>query len=149
LFIFIIEPKKREDLPEERRRFDSKTFRALSPLIILVVLSAIVNIPSLKKFLSNCLGEWEVIPVFADKKEGFKHPCQCLVLDYGSKPPFLYPILKPTSEQFKSALKLWITRIWGPFFAYSLFFAVAFIMAWSGMEVVNGKLVPSPYFKQA
>ena len=148
LFVyFYYRTKKREDISEERIRFDAKTLRALSPLIILVVLSAIVNIPSLKKFLSNCLGEWEVIPVFADKKEDLNILANVwfwiMVVSLLS-----IPILKPTSEQFKNALKLWITRIWGPFFAYSLFFAVAFIMAWSGMEVVNGKLVPSPYFKQ-
>lgn len=57
-------------------------------------------------------------------------------------------ILKPTGKQLKNVFKLWITRIWGPFLAYSLFFAVAFIMAWSAMEVVNGKLVPSQYFAQ-
>ncbi|MCX8034262.1 MAG: L-lactate permease, partial [Thermodesulfovibrio sp.] len=55
-------------------------------------------------------------------------------------------ILKPTGKQLKNATQVWITRIWGPFLAYSLFFAVAFIMAWSAMEVVNGKLVPSQYF---
>ncbi|NAZ29954.1 MAG: L-lactate permease [Caldimicrobium sp.] len=148
LFVYLYyRTKKREDIPEERSRFDAKTFRALSPLLILVVLSAIVNIPSLKKFLSNCLGEWEVIPVFADKKEDLNILANVwfwiMIVSLLS-----ILILKPTSEQFKNALKLWITRIWGPFFAYSLFFAVAFIMAWSGMEVVNGKLVPSPYFKQ-
>jgi lactate permease len=148
LFVyFYYRTKKREDISEERSRFDAKTFRALSPLLILVVLSAIVNIPSLKKFLANCLGEWEVIPVFADKKEDLNILANVwfwiMVVSLLS-----VLILKPTSEQFKNALKLWITRIWGPFFAYSLFFAVAFIMAWSGMEVVNGKLVPSPYFKQ-
>ncbi|WP_245792001.1 L-lactate permease [Desulfurobacterium indicum] len=57
------------------------------------------------------------------------------------------PILNPTKEQLLNAFKTWKQRVSGPFIAYSLFFAVAFIMAWSGMEIVNGKLAPGSNFK--
>ena len=148
LFVyFYYRNRKSEGLQTEKRSFDVETLRALSPLIILVIISAIVNIPSIKKFLSNCLGDWEVISIFADKKEDLNILSNVwfwiMVVSFLS-----VFILKPTSEQLKNTVKLWIRRIWGPFFAYSLFFAVAFIMAWSGMEVVNGRLVPGAYFKE-
>ncbi len=122
-------------------------FRSCMPFILLIIISLIVNIPSIKIKLENMLGQAEVVRIIADKKEDLNIPGNvwfwimvvCI---------FSIFILKPTGTQLKNALSLWIKRIWGPFFAYSLFFAVAFIMAWSAMEVVNGKLIPSQYFAQ-
>jgi lactate permease len=131
----------------ERIRFNREVFRASSPFLLLVLFSLIVNIPKIKIFFANLLGSYEVIRIFADKKEDLNIMANVwfwiLVVSVIS-----VPILKPSSEQMKRVLKLWITRVGGPFVAYSLFFAVAFIMAWSGMEIVNDKLVPGPYFKE-
>lgn len=127
--------------------FNKEIFKACLPFILLVIISLIVNIPSIKMNLENMLGQTEVIRVIADKKEDLNILGNVwfwiMVVSFIS-----IFILKPTGKQLKNVFKLWITRIWGPFLAYSLFFAVAFIMAWSAMEVVNGKLVPSQYFAQ-
>jgi len=127
--------------------FNRDVFKACLPFILLIIISLIVNIPSLKMKLENVLGQAEVIRIIADKKEDLNIMGNVwfwiMVVSFIS-----IFILKPTGKQLGNAFKLWITRIWGPFFAYSLFFAVAFIMAWSAMEVVNGKLVPSQYFAQ-
>ncbi len=127
--------------------FDREIFRSCMPFILLIIISLIVNIPPIKIKLENMLGQVEVVRIIADKKEDlnilgnvwFWIMVVCILSIF---------ILKPTVTQLKNASSLWMKRIWGPFFAYSLFFAVAFIMAWSAMEVVNGKLVPSQYFTQ-
>ena len=117
-----------------------------SPFLLLTVFSLIVNIPSIKVKLANALGKAEIFHIFANKYEDLNILAKvwfwifvvCIISTF---------ILRPSKEQFGRAFKTWITRIWGPFLAYSLFFAVAFIMAWSAMDIINGKLAPSPYFK--
>lgn len=143
---FYFKLKNSQTVKENKPRLTLGLLKSLSPFIILIVLSFIVNIEFVKIKLSNLLGNKEVIHVFADKKEDLNIlsnvwfwimvTCFLSIL-----------ILRPSSQQLKNAFFLWFKRIWGPFLAYSLFFAVAFIMAWSAMEVVNGKLVPSQYFK--
>ncbi|MGC9045076.1 L-lactate permease [Thermodesulfovibrio sp. 3462-1] len=127
--------------------FNKEVFIACLPFILLIIISLIVNIPTIKMKLENVLGQTEVIRIIADKKEDLNILGNVwfwiMVVSFIS-----IFILKPSGKQLRNVFKLWITRIWGPFLAYSLFFAVAFIMAWSAMEVVNGKLVPSQYFAQ-
>lgn len=125
--------------------FTKDIFVACLPFILLICISLIVNIPTVKIKLENILGQREVIKIIADKKEDLNILGNVwfwiMVVSFIS-----IFILKPTSKQLSKVLKIWLQRIWGPFLAYSLFFAVAFLMAWSAMEVVNGKLVPSQYF---
>ncbi len=132
---------------QSRAVFNKEVFKSCLPFILLIIISFIVNIPSLKIKLENVLGQTEVIKIIADKKEDLNILGNVwfwiMVVSFLS-----IFILRPTGKQLSNVFKLWITRIWGPFLAYSLFFAVAFIMAWSAMEVVNGKLVPSQYFAQ-
>jgi lactate permease len=56
------------------------------------------------------------------------------------------PVLRPSREQLARAMNLWLRRIWQPFSAYSFFFAVAYVMAWSSMTVSNSSLVPTAQF---
>ncbi len=134
---------KKEEVPGSG--WDEELIVAMSPLILLVVFSLIVNIPGIKKYLAGVLGQAEVIRVIANKKADLNVFANVwfwiLVTSLIS-----IVILRPTSEQLSNTFKVWFQRIWGPFIAYSLFFAVAFVMAWSAMEVVNGKLVPGPHF---
>ena len=130
----------------EKTKFDKHFVRAASPWILLFIFSLITNYPPVKKLLASLPGNLEVISIIGGKK---------IDLNVLAKVYFWIliatlisiPILKPTKEQLNRALSIWIKKIWGPFIAYSLFFAVAFIMAWSGMEIVNGKLVPMAQFK--
>jgi lactate permease len=55
-------------------------------------------------------------------------------------------ILKPSKQQLRNTVTLWVRRIWQPFVGYSFFFGVAYVMAWSAMGLSNGKLVPTPEF---
>ncbi|MEN2986080.1 MAG: L-lactate permease [Thermodesulfovibrionaceae bacterium] len=122
-------------------------FTACLPFVLLICISLIVNIPYIKTELENILGQAEVVRIIADKKEDLNILGNVwfwiMMVSFIS----LF-ILKPTPKQLSKVVKMWLQRIWGPFLAYSLFFSVAFIMAWSAMEVVDGKLVPSQYFTQ-
>ncbi|WP_353684130.1 L-lactate permease [Thermodesulfovibrio sp. 3907-1M] len=132
---------------QSRAVFNKEVFIACLPFILLIIISLIVNIPSLKTKLENVLGQTEVIRIIADKREDLNilGNVWFWIMFVSFISVF---ILRPSGKQLSNVFKLWITRIWGPFLAYSLFFAVAFIMAWSAMEVSNGKLVPSQYFAQ-
>ncbi len=128
-------------------RFDLQTLKSCSPFILLILISFIVNIKSIKFKLAHVLGKAEVFHIFANKYADlnilasvwFWIMVVCILSII---------ILRPNSEQLKNTFKLWIKRTPGPFLAYSLFFAVAFIMAWSAMDIAGGKLTPSPYFKE-
>ncbi|PMP89926.1 MAG: L-lactate permease [Desulfurella sp.] len=130
-----------------RTFFQKDLLVASSPFIILILLSFIVNMHSVKLYLSNLLNPYEIIHIFADKKEDLNilSSVWFWIMVVGILSIF---ILKPTKEQLNKVTKLWLKRIWGPFLAYSLFFSVAYIMAWSGMDVVGSKLVPSLNFTQ-
>ncbi len=125
--------------------FQKELLIASSPFIILILISFVVNIHGVRVYLSNLLNPYEVITVFADKKEDLNILSSVwfwiMVVSFVS-----IFILKPQKDQLNKIVKLWLNRIWGPFLAYSLFFSVAYIMAWSGMDVINGKLLPSVHF---
>ncbi len=145
--IYYRRKNNQKEVSTERPPFNKELLVASSPILILILLSFVVNFPPIKGYLSNVLGDKEIIHVFADKKEDLNILANvwfwifvvCLLS---------IVILRPSKEVLGKVTKVWITRIWGPFLAYSLFFAVAFIMAWSAMEIVEGKLVPGPYFKE-
>ncbi|HEX13210.1 MAG TPA: L-lactate permease, partial [Desulfurella acetivorans] len=130
-----------------RTFFQKDLLVASSPFIILILLSFIVNMHSVKLYLSNLLNPYEIIHIFADKKEDLNilSSVWFWIMVVGILSIF---ILKPTKEQLNKVTKLWLKRIWGPFLAYSLFFSVAYIMAWSGMDVIGSKLIPSSNFTQ-
>lgn len=125
--------------------WDAELLQAMFPLILLVVFSLVVNIPGIKKSLANVLGSAEVIRVIANKKADLNVFANVWFWIFVTC-VLAIPILRPTGEQLKNTFKIWLERSWGPFIAYSLFFAVAFVMAWSAMEIKGGKLVPSPEF---
>jgi len=147
LFVNIYYRRKNKSSAHKNLTFNKELFRAFSPFFLLVIFSLIVNLPSIKAFLANLPGKCEVIRVFADKKEDLNIMAHVWFWIFVVS-VISIPILKPSSNDLKKVFKLWITRIIGPFTAHSLFFAVAFIMAWSGMEIVNNKLTLGPYFKE-
>ena len=145
--VYIIYKKHNGRQLENKPNFDKKMLNACMPFILLIIISLIVNIPFIKLKLESFLGNTEVIKIIADKKEDLNILGNVwfwiMIVSFIS-----IFILKPSANQLNNVFKLWLTRIWGPFLAYSLFFAVAFIMAWSAMEIANGKLVPSQHFAQ-
>jgi len=142
IFVYLYYKKSSSESEVTNANFD---FRAFSPFILLIVISFLVNLSSVKVKLANLLGKAEVIHIFADKRADLNILSSVWFWIFVVCVLSVF-ILKPSKTQLKTATVTWLKRSWGPFLAYSLFFAVAFIMAWSGMEVVGGKLVPSAVF---
>lgn len=120
-------------------KFDTRKFLwAISPWLVLIAFALVISVPQVTQILKAVDG-----PAFYiyDKPVDFDVLIQiytwiflaCLIA---------IPLLKLKSGQVKKVTKLWAGRILQPFLAYSLFFAIAYIMAWSAMHVVDGKLVP-------
>ncbi|MFH1145219.1 MAG: L-lactate permease [Candidatus Eisenbacteria bacterium] len=125
-------------------------WRALSPWIILTILATVVSFPGVNRYLSNLPGRAEVFRIF-DK------PLDLDVL--GQIYTWILTavllsclFLRPSGEQWRRALQVWLKRFLSPFLAYAVYFSIAYVMAWSAMHLVAGAdalqaLVPSPLFQ--
>lgn len=130
--------KKKVDWP--------KVLRAYSPLIILTAFAAFVGIQAISDFLADIPGKWEQIHIWDNRPP--------LDLDILAQiytwilvaiiVSILY--LRPKREVLRRTNNVWIRRIWSPFIAYSVFFAIAYVMAYSAMELDGGELVPGADF---
>jgi lactate permease len=112
-------------------------WRALSPWIILTVLAAIVSFPKINSWLGGIPGGFETFRVFDNKVIDLNILGQIytwiLVAVLAS-----CLFLRPTGEQWKRALEVWLKRFLSPFVAYAVYFSIAYVMAWSAMETVGG-----------
>ncbi len=132
-------------LPTFEEKLDmKKLFTAMSPWIILIVLALVVSIPALTTALKDIDGS--LFSIYG-KGLDFDVLAQTYTLIFISLAASIY-FLKPTKEQFTSVYNVWIKRIWGPVIAYSLFFSIAYIMAWSAMVYVGGSLVPGANYAE-
>lgn len=117
----------------------SEIFRSLSPWIILVILAAVVSIPQVDTWLRNLPGSLEKFTVFANQSVDLDFLSQIYTWIFLAILLSL-AILKPTQKQAKVAFGTWLKRFVGPFLAYSLYFSIAYVMAFSAREVVSGSL---------
>lgn len=124
--------------PIDRR----STVIALSPWLILIVLAAIVSVPEFTVFLRQLdapvmwiLGQPVDLDLFAQVYTWI------FVATVAS-----LPILKPNREQVRKTIGLWGRRVWAPFVASSFSFAIAYVMAWSAMDISKEVLVRAPDF---
>lgn len=118
------------------------TITALSPWLILIALALAISVPQVTDWLRRLDGSAFWIfdrPVDLD---AFAQIYTWIFL----ATILSIPILRPTREQLTRTVSLWLRRIWQPFIAYSFFFGVAYVMAWSAIDVSNGKLVPTAQF---
>ncbi len=122
-----------------------QTITALSPWLVLVVLALAVSVPEVTTWMRRLDGP--ALWIF-DKPLDFDMFAQVYTWIFVATILSL-PILKPTRHQLRKTVDLWLRRILPPFVAYSLFFGVAYVMAWSAMEISNGRLVPTPEFAAA
>ena len=124
--------------------------RALSPWIILIALASVVSIPSVTGILESVDGEWTLGWLTAYRSVDLNVLSSVYFWIFVSYILSL-PILKVRKEHLMRAGKVWIRRIWGPFIAYSLFFSISFIMAYSAMVVTNSPngpaLAPGPHYQ--
>jgi lactate permease len=132
-----IEKNKPADYPTK-----NEVWRAFSPWILLTILAGAASIPQVNSWLSNLPGRIENITVFANQTVDLDILSQIYTWIFISVIISLLT-LRATRKQAKNAFKVWLKRFSSPFLAFSLYFCVAFVMAYSAMEVVNGTLVQS------
>jgi len=116
--------------------------RSFSPWIILTGLAAIVSVPQIGLWLQNLLGDIDKIRIFADQIIPLKIFSQIYTWIFVAVLLSIFT-LRLTAKQVKKATLIWLKRFIGPFLAYSLYFCIAFVMANSAKEIVNGILSPS------
>ena len=127
-------------VPEPINRVE--TLRALSPWLILIALALVVSIPQVTSWLR--LLDAPALWIF-DKPLDFDAFAQVYTWIFAATILSL-PVLKPSRRQLRKTVDLWLRRIWQPFGAYALFFGVAYVMAWSAMDLSNGRIVPTTVF---
>ncbi len=145
IVLYAYQKYENRELEKEEPLEWAPLLRALSPWIILIALASVVSVPAVTEVLKSVDGAWSL---------GWATAYHSVDLNVLASVYFWIfvayilslPILKVKKEHLVNAGKIWIKRIWGPFIAYSLFFSISFIMAYSAMEVQNGALAPSPYF---
>jgi len=133
-------PPKDEDYPTRKQ-----VLRAFSPWIILTAFAATVSIQQVDSFLRTLPGNSEVITVFTNQKIDLDILSQIYTWIFVAILLSL-ATLKPTRTQARRAFTTWLKRFAGPFLAYSLYFCIAFVMAYSAMELVQGAVMPSPAY---
>jgi len=122
-----------------------EVIRAFSPWILLTVLAVVVSVPQMGVWLATILGGSEVVAVFADQRVDLDVLSQIYTWIFVAVALSLFT-LRMTGKQIKNAFVTWVKRFVGPFLCYSIYFCIAFVMAFSAMEIINGALTPSGSF---
>ena len=124
-----------------------RVLRAFSPWIILIALAAITNLSVVRGTLMSILGSAEVVHVYADVSVDLNVLVQVYTIILLST-LISIPLMGAGKEDIRRALRVWVRRIPQPFIAYSLYFAIAFIMFSSASIVQNGAVVKPSYFRE-
>jgi lactate permease len=86
-----------------------EVLRAFSPWITLTALAAAVSVPSVTSWLSNVLGRLEKVRIFADQVVDFDFLSQIYTWIFVATLLSVFT-LKPTRDQAKRALGVWVRR---------------------------------------
>jgi lactate permease len=133
---------EREAVEPTERVNKKATLSALSPWIIIIALALAASVPSTASWLKGLDGP--ALWVF-NQPVDFDAFSQVYTWIFIAT-LLSIPLLKPTREQAAKAVGLWVRRILQPFIAYSFFFGVAYVMAWSAMGLSNGRLTQTAQF---
>lgn len=118
----------------------NEILRAFSPWILLTALAGVSSVPQVSSWLSNLPGNLERITVFADQTVDLDVLSQIYTWIFVAVLLSFFT-LKATKKQVKNTFKILLKRFASPFLAFSLYFCLAFVMAYSAMQVVGGNLV--------
>lgn len=114
-------------------------WKAVFPWILLVSFAIIISIPLIQSGLYSILGPVQKVPVIADKVIDLKLLNQAYFWVVVST-LISAPLLVRNRTEAKEILSLWVKRAWSPTLAAMVFFAIAYVMDWSGRSVVGGTL---------
>ena len=118
-------------------------WKAALPWILLVVFIVIISIPAVQTGLYNLLGDLQKIPIIANKSVDIKLLNQAyfwVLISTLVAAPFLIK----RKEDGKKIVSLWLKRAWSPTLASAIFFAIAYVMDWSGQSVIQGAVGFAP-----
>lgn len=117
--------------------------RAILPWALLVFLVVCISIPEIQSGLYSLLGDAQVIPVVANKAIDLKLMNQAYFWVVVST-LIAAPFLVGSRKEGREIVNVWLRRAWGPTLAAALFFAIAYVMDWSGQTVINNTLAFLP-----
>ncbi|HVN73610.1 MAG TPA: L-lactate permease [Methanoregula sp.] len=135
------EPK--DEIPFSGSHADMPLWKAAFPWILLLAFVIVISIPFVQSSLYNFLGPIQKIPVVANKFVDLKLLNQAYFWVFVST-LLAAPVLIKTREEATKILGLWWKRAWSPTLAAMVFFAIAYVMDWSGQSVINGTLTFAP-----
>jgi len=118
-------------------------WKAAFPWILLVTFAIIISIPIIQSGLYSLLGPIQKITVVGDKVIDLKLLNQAYFWVLVST-VISSPLLVRNRNEAKGILALWIRRAWSPTLAAMVFFAIAYVMDWSGRSVIGGSLIFAP-----
>ena len=124
---------------KEERKTKMPLWKASLPWLVLVIFCIIISIPIIQGSLLASLGNLQKIPVMADQIVNLKLLTQAYFWVFVST-VLTAPLLIRSKGELKKITTVWLKRSWSPVLAAMVFFAIAYVMDWSGKSVVNGAL---------
>ena len=114
-------------------------WKAALPWLLLVVLVIFISVPQVQEGLYNILGNAQKINVIANKTVDLKLMNQAYFWVVVST-LIAAPLLIRSRAEGLKITQLWIKRALSPTLAAAIFFAIAYVMDWSGQTVMNNTL---------
>ncbi len=129
-----------EDLPKGVPDQNMPLWKAAFPWLLLVIFAIVISIPLIQAGLYNVLGSTQKIHVVANKFVDLKLLNQAYFWVLIST-ILSAPLLIRTRDEAQTIFRLWLNRAWSPTLAAMVFFAIAYVMDWSGQSVINNTLM--------
>jgi lactate permease len=115
-------------------------WKAAFPWILLVFFAIVISIPVIQGGLYGILGSAQKVPVVANKFVDLKLLNQAYFWVLVST-IISAPLLIRSQKEAGTIVRLWLNRAWSPTLAAMVFFAIAYVMDWSGQSVINNTLM--------
>jgi lactate permease len=128
-----------EPAPRHPSAHEMPLWKAAFPWILLIAFAVIISIPAVQGWLYTLLGSLQKIPVVANKSVDIKLLNQAYFWVLVST-VISAPLLVRSAAEAKTVCSLWLKRAWSPTLAAMVFFAIAYVMDWSGQSVINNTL---------
>lgn len=117
--------------------------RAALPWLLLVLFCIVISIPVIATGLYGLLGPLQKIPIVADKVIDLKLLNQAYTWVLVST-LIAAPFMVRSRDEARKIVGTWLKRAWAPTFAAAIFFAIAYVMDWSGQTVIGTALTFAP-----
>lgn len=130
---------RRDDFPADLMPIH----RAALPWILLVAFCIVISLPPVSAWLHSLLGPLQTITVLADQAIDLRLLNQAytwVLVSTLAAAPFLVR----SRAEARQIAGLWLKRAWAPTLAAAVFFAIAYVMDWSGQTVIDGALTFAP-----